>query len=80
MQSTQSDRPANRAILVKQTMVMIDSDEAPPDRATLIMYLRYALDDLAKVNETSAALVRMAIVSLEEETSTVPEPADLPLQ
>ncbi len=62
-------------------MIEIDnSDETPPDRATLITYLRYALEDLGKVNETSAALVRMAIFSLEEETSMVPQMADLRLQ
>lgn len=61
-------------------MIEIETDEPPPSRATLITYLRYAVDDLAKINETSAALVRMAIVSLEEEISTVPELADVSLQ
>ena len=43
-----------------------------PDRDMLVEYLRYAIDDLAALNETSAALVRMAIVSLKEETRLVP--------
>jgi len=43
-----------------------------PDRQSLIAYLQYALAELAAVNETSAALVRMAIFSLEEEVAIVP--------
>jgi hypothetical protein len=43
-----------------------------PDHDMLVEYLRYAIDDLAALNETSAALVRMAIVSLKEETRLVP--------
>ena len=46
--------------------------ELGPDRHTLIAYLRYAVEELAVVNETSAALVRMAIFSLAEEVTTVP--------
>jgi hypothetical protein len=43
-----------------------------PDRHLLAVYLGYALEELTLVNETSAALVRMAIASLNEETSMVP--------
>jgi len=34
------------------------------DRAKLITYLQYAVDDVAELNETSAALLRMAITHL----------------
>jgi hypothetical protein len=47
-----------------------------PDRHLLAAYLSYALEELALVNETSAALVRMAIESLNEETSMVPSDQD----
>ena len=50
-----------------------------PDRHLLAVYLSYALEELTLINETSAALVRMAIASLNEETSMVPsdEEADI---
>jgi hypothetical protein len=47
-----------------------------PDRHLLAAYLNYALEELVLVNETSAALVRMAIESLNEETSMVPSDQD----
>jgi len=42
------------------------------DRQSLIAYLQYVVAELAAINETSAALVRMAIFSLEEEVAIVP--------
>jgi hypothetical protein len=53
-----------------------------PDRHLLAAYLSYALEELTLVNETSAALVRMAIESLNEETSMVPldQDADIDLE
>jgi len=50
------------------------------DRHSLIAYLRYAVEELAVVNETSAALVRMAISSLEEEVTIVPSENTYPRQ
>ena len=45
------------------------------DREFLMTYLGYVLDELEQVNETSAALVKMAILSLGDETSVVPSEA-----
>jgi len=50
------------------------------DRHSLIAYLRYAVEELSVVNETSAALVRMAISSLEEEVTIVPSENTYPRQ
>jgi hypothetical protein len=50
------------------------------DRHSLIAYLRYVVEELAVVNETSAALVRMAITSLEEEVTIVPSESTYPRQ
>jgi hypothetical protein len=54
--------------------------ELRADRHSLIAYLRYAVEELAVVNETSAALVRMAISSLEEEVTIVPSENTYPRQ
>jgi hypothetical protein len=35
-----------------------------PDRATMIIYLEYALDELAEIDEISASLIQMAITNL----------------
>ena len=35
-----------------------------PDRATMIVYLEYALEELAEVDEISASLIQMAILNL----------------
>jgi hypothetical protein len=48
----------------------------PTDRDLLIAYLRYVLDELDRVNETSADLVRMAIQCLGEGAAAVPPQAD----
>jgi hypothetical protein len=37
-----------------------------PDRAGLIMYLQYALEDLAEIDKTSAALIEKAIMNLRD--------------
>jgi hypothetical protein len=35
-----------------------------PDRATMIVYLEYALKELAELDEISASLIQMAIMNL----------------
>ena len=35
-----------------------------PDRATMIVYLEYALEELAELDEISASLIQMAILNL----------------
>lgn len=35
-----------------------------PDRATMIVYLEYALEELAELDEVSASLIQMAILNL----------------
>ena len=45
---------------------VIGGDIATADgRELLLAYLKYALDDLAQINETSAMLLQMAIADLE---------------
>jgi hypothetical protein len=39
------------------------------DRASLIVYLQYALDELTLLDETSAGLIQMAILNLQDENS-----------
>jgi hypothetical protein len=41
-------------------------DQLFPDRAGLIMYLQYALEDLAEIDKTSAALIEKVIMNLRD--------------
>jgi hypothetical protein len=41
---------------------------AADDRELLLAYLKYAVDDVAQINETSAMLLQMAIADLEGKT------------
>ena len=68
----QADTSKRDALGGRMTIEHDIARELGPDRHTLIAYLRYAVEELAVVNETSAALVRMAIFSLAEEVTTVP--------
>jgi hypothetical protein len=43
-----------------------------PDRATMIVYLEYALEELAELDEISASLIQMAIMNLR--AAGLPEP------
>ena len=45
----------------------ISGPRAAADRARIIAFLRYALDDVAAVSRRSAFFLRMTIQSLEEE-------------
>ena len=45
-----------------------------PDRATMIVYLEYALDELAELDEVSASLIQMAIMNLRDSDPRQPLP------
>jgi hypothetical protein len=42
----------------------VSKGELFPDRATMIVYLEYALEELAELDEISASLIQMAILNL----------------
>ena len=48
-----------------------------PTRSQLIAYLRYGLEDAAKVSETTAYFLILAIETLERETVSTGEALDL---
>jgi hypothetical protein len=47
-----------------RTKRAVSKGELFPDRATMIVYLEYALEELAELDEVSASLIQMAILNL----------------